>query len=175
MRVEINEESLKKVEANVRKAFDNVVKSKEMMNEIGSLLIQDIRFETRRGNSIPFGSKLKPLKDSTIKTRKYLDGRIRTGDAYSPRRSNLTMSGQLLDSLSYIIEGAGKIAIKLLGTRQPYTPGSRPRANAEVGKYVAEAGRPFVGVTDKTKGRINKLIVRAIRRAGKVFKAFELK
>jgi hypothetical protein len=178
LNLKVNEDSLRALEDNTRKAFEKVIRNKELLNDIGETIITDIKFQTRRGNSIPTQGKLKPLTSKWKDKRANIADQIKTGEAYSKNRSNLTLSGQLLDSLKTRIKGAGQIIIEAVGSRTPYlystkkTVKSRKQkhepTNEELAQYVKEQGRPFLGIRDAIKDRIKKDIIAFIRRSSRV-------
>lgn len=60
------------------------------------------------------------------------------GAFFSPSRSNLTMTGEMLESLRFTVTSDGfKLII-------PNTRRSDGKTNAEVARYVAQNGRPFM-------------------------------
>lgn len=106
--------------------------------------IEIIQRRTRLGYGVPAGTngtaerfKLPPLSDRYIQRRK----KARLGEFGSPARSNLTYSGQLLDSLGVIRIGQGSIVIGPTGTRR------NGQSNAAVAGYVAAGGRPFLALS----------------------------
>lgn len=65
------------------------------------------------------------------------------GDYFSPKRSNLTLTGQMLDSLNFRIT-KGRISIFV--DDSPRDDGEK---NSDIAEYVTKQGRPFLGLTDK--------------------------
>lgn len=197
----VNQKSLDKVESNVRDAFKKVISNNKMMGEIGKTVTDDIKFQTRRRVSIPLGSNFPALKDEKWKRlRDRVQGKH---ESYGKNRSNLTVTGQLLDSLKWLTSGPGKLKIYFEGTHKPYIiqklqswkrraysrkDGTRVSAttiksnnsgnlktgreikNQDLASFVASQGRPFVGVRDKIKERINRIVIAYIRRAGRFFR-----
>ena len=180
----MNEQSIKNLEEQTRKVFNKVIQSPELMNELGRTVVEDIQFQTKRGKSIPNGLKpFKKLSESWIETR----GRITSSlsDTFSKRRSNLSASGQLLNGLKWFIEGAGKIRIGFTGSHQPYTikrkdgkgtyKSGEALPNEELAQYVADQGRPFVGVSPQVQTRLKSRVLAYIRRSARVLRAFSMK
>jgi hypothetical protein len=121
LNLKVNDESLKALEENTRKAFEKVIRNQDLLNDIGKTIITDIQFQTRRGSSIPNnGKKFDKLSKKWIDMRARIGQAQGGGEAFSPQRSNLTLSGQLLNSLVTVIQGAGKILITFTGTHSPY-------------------------------------------------------
>ena len=86
----------------------------------------------------PSKRKLKPLKPSTIDARRKKGVRGKFG---SPNVSNLTDTGQMLDSMVTKVKGDG---YQLLIPNSPRTDGKK---NRDVAGYVSENGRPFFALT----------------------------
>lgn len=167
----INEKSLQNVESNIRNAFNKVIKSDQMMREIGTLVVTDVQEQTKKGKSIPSGSKLKPLTSKWKERRKELAKHNSTDADYSPEKSNLTFTGQLLNSIKFIIPKPGSIKIFFQGTHEPYATkngkgSSRPVANQDIADGQAlKQGRPFVGVRPTIERRIGRIIRTYLKRA----------
>ena len=121
--------------------------------------VQDrVQGTTRAGNSMVTGSKLDPLSPDYKKLRAEYRGP--TGQAFGANKSNLTFSGQLLES----IKGSANyrmqtISIKATGNR------NNGASNAEIAKRVANNGRPFMGLDQRGRIRITKIIEGAIRKS----------
>lgn len=152
--------------------FDRIANSKQMKEQIGELIISDIQKQTRAGNSIPDGSKFPGLKPSTVKMRDKLSDTNQTGEAFSVRRSNLTLSGQLLLSLKAKLLNKA-VEVEPSGIHRPYRyqrkDGSfstvgRPIQNKLLSKFVADQGRDFIGVRDQVRNRIGLLVRQQVRR-----------
>lgn len=166
----INEKSLQNVEKNVREAFDKVIRSNAMMNEIGAVVTNDVKEQTRKGKSIPNGSKLKALSSKWIDRRKELAKSNDTDEAYQAEKSNLTFTGQLLNSIRFIIPGPGKIKIFFDGMHDPYKNKDGENIGGRVSNQLiadgqTERGRPFVGVRPVIERRIGRIIRTYLKRA----------
>lgn len=168
--VKFNQASIDKVQSNVKEAFQKVINSKSMLNEVGQLVVTDVVEQTRNEKSIPLGGKdLKLLKDKWI-TRKDRIASVNSPDGnYEEGKSNLTFTGQLLNSFTWAIEGAGKIKLFFKDVHSGYKTLSgttgKPIENQKLADYVAKAGRPFVGVRPVIKRRINRIVKDYIKRA----------
>jgi hypothetical protein len=196
----VSDQSIKDVEQSVRDVFEKVIKNEKMLSEVGETVVTDIKFQTRRGVSPVTGERFKPLKQSWINKREAIAFVSSTDPAFSKNRSNLTLSGQLLDALRMSVAGVGKIKLFFEGSHQPYLAkyveifkrkrpvrggfttirkgrsGSRQVGNILpnelLAQYVAENGRPFMGVRDTLKPRLNRIVIAYIRRATRVFSKF---
>lgn len=175
MKISIDEQSLKNVENNIRKSFEKVIRNQTMMKDVSDTIIKDIQFQTRSGKSIPLNQRFPPLTKGWRDRRKEI--KSQRHNAFSPNRSNLTLSGQLVDSLKSIVVGAGRFIIKASGIHQPYyyegKRGQRVQVgskidNEKLSQYVAEQGRPFIGVRKELIPRLKRIIIGYVRRSSKV-------
>lgn len=100
-----------------------------------------------------------------------------THKAFSPKRSNLTITGQLLNSLKYMYLGNAKFKIVPDGEHEPYKIRKAFGESMQVGKkiensklaqYVAQQGRPFMGIRDSLIPRLKRIIIGYVRRSSKV-------
>lgn len=95
--------------------------------------------------------------------RSYIGFRMRykgpKGIAFSPQKSNLTLTGQLLASL----KGSPNVRLQRI---QLSPTGGRTDGltNIEVAGHVADNGRPFLGLDDKGRARMVQIVLRDLRR-----------
>lgn len=81
----------------------------------------------------------------------------------TPDKSNLTLSGQMLDSMTYSIQRSGFIV---------YIPETIRRAskltNAQLSRFVSQAGRPFMNLTAGesriVKSRMRKILQQRLKK-----------
>lgn len=173
---------LNEVMASLKDLFENKIADTKILTDAATFTLERIRSFTRSGKSLVTGSKLKPLSESykdvrrgANKWRTLPDGRkilinepdekLKEVDVnfFDPEYSNLTYTGQLMESLdvkinyqekSYVIAPNDK---KRRGKYEKLT-------NKQVAEYVADNGRPFLGIDAKGVDRIKKLIVNNIRK-----------
>ena len=135
--------------------------TKRQMAAYGELAIEAIVARTRKGYGVrrTGGSqqKLKPLSRSYIEYRKR--NRSRLDSTTSPRRSNLTFTGQLLRSMR---------VKKVTNRRVVWGPNKRRRrgglTNERLGEIVAEQGRPFNFLSKTDIDRLVKVIDKYLQR-----------
>jgi hypothetical protein len=109
------------------------------MRKIGGFLIQKIAVRTRLGNGVmdhlAEKSKLKPLSP------KYIEFRKSYGQLYNmttPKRSNLTLTGSMIDSLRIKAIGKNSIRIGPTGTDRNGV------SNSSKAYWQEKAGRVFL-------------------------------
>ncbi len=114
--------------------------------------------------------KFKSLSKSTIEYRKYLAKNNRTHPKFSPSKPNLTITGRLLDSIKARITSKSKgllYRIDVTGNHKRYKGKDgligKEQTNKAIRGYLAEQGRDPLGLTEKSKGKIIRLLTLAIR------------
>lgn len=168
----INKKSVDDLDKSVRDAFNKAIKSKAMLDEIGISITTDIVDQTKnKAKSIPNQSRLASLSTAWIERRRKLAESNDTDSAYAPTKSNLTFTGRLLNALKHKIIGTGKIEVGFFDSvHEPYkdkdgnTVG-KPILKEELAGYIAQQGRPFIGIRDLTKRKINRIVRTYVRRA----------
>lgn len=78
--------------------------------------------------------------------------KVGTGDFFSAKRSNLTYTGQLLDSIRVSVIGNNRVRVDI-----PDTKRDDGLTNKKVAEYVGQA-RPFFNITEGEMRIIDKLI-----------------
>ncbi|TXH09386.1 MAG: hypothetical protein E6R04_08090 [Spirochaetes bacterium] len=144
--------SVNKVRAQVEKDLKESLNNSRMQ-KIGEFVIEKIRIRTRLGygasGHLRPREKLKPLAESSKDIRKGFKKAGELSEFTSPGRSNLTFTGQMLDSLTVRVISMGKIIIDVTGIRKPTKKKDDLRTNKEVAQKVTDEGRPFMYLTDK--------------------------
>ena len=157
------------------------------MKRYGQMAADMIRTRTRLGYGVEKDgaerSRLKPLSDKTIEARKgniafftspstgkpigfEPDERPKLHEHTTPSRSNLTRSGQLLDSVQVTKVEQGRVRVGPAGDRYNDTPLGRKAANLtnqEVAKFVTEGGRAFNHLSRIELKRIADQVKRDLR------------
>lgn len=167
------------------KALENAVDNgltKTDTQTIGNQLVDDIRRRTRLGYGCPgYGrprESLKSLSNLYIEFRKgkifvfknknnktvVANSKGNTGrhpklsDETLPSKSNLTFTGQLLNSMHSSVLRPGVFLIDFQGEHQPLTPTGKTISNGTLAYYVEKEGRPFIGPSDREVERLKKAV-----------------
>ncbi len=159
--------------ADMRKfqaAMDRVLKdvsSPAAMREIGNEAADRIRKRTRLGKGVAAPGAdpipLKPLSDSYKDARKKQRGnKGKLSSFTSAGKSNLTFTGQMLDSLRVLTQSASSVVIGLYGNRKG------GGSNSEVGGFVSEV-RPFLNLSKAEMNGLARIIRERIDAALKRF------
>jgi hypothetical protein len=126
--------------------------SKELLKPIAEETVSEVKTRIRAGYGVEDDgsnkSKFKPLKDSTKKSRK----KSKLAGGTTPAKSNLTHTGELVDSIEADVTDA-KITLELKGER-----------NQKVASYVS-GDRPFLHLS---KQEIQRFIERFQEALGKL-------
>lgn len=127
------------------------VSKRDQLQAIGLEAIRIIVKRTRLGYGAPRGKagsverfKLPPL------SKRYREFRATTGNSFlsefaAVNKSNLTFTGQMLDSMNIIKYDKAGIIIGPTGARSD--PFSKGVSNEDVANYVAKQGRTFNNIT----------------------------
>lgn len=153
-------DKLKKYSKNAENLIANILTA-PVMTTLAKDVANQIKKRTRLGYGVASGGKqirLKPLTEKYIETRQDFSENL--SEATTPKRSNLTATGQLLDA----IQGTGATAKAEIGfnpnsRRSGLTGrGARGLTNVKLKEYV-EKIRPFFGLTNAEVNRF----VRALK------------
>jgi hypothetical protein len=175
MKLKFNESSIAKVETETREKLQKLFKEPALLSQVADVMIKDIQFQARRGRNPITGGNFIPLSKEWIKRRGDLAKTNRTADAYKQSRSNITFTGQLLDSLSKRLTRTG-IAIVFAGIHKRYVRSisnlkrskkelkTPPQlTNDQLAQYVGEI-RPFFYIRETLLPQLKSVVIRYIRR-----------
>jgi hypothetical protein len=142
------------------------MKSSESMKTIGEFAAEKIRTRTLTGYGVPetgaSKQKLEPLSEKYIAARENFKGLSSNTRAGS---SNLTRTGQMLDSIGVTQAGEGKATISVIGSRDD------GKSNREIAKFQHDGikrkkggavKRPFLRLSDAELKQIQNFIRKAI-------------
>lgn len=147
----------------VDKATDKAV-SKNFLGALGKILSKDIKVRTRSGlgtEEAKDGGRLKrlePLNSEPYKKQRKRDKNLSTKT--SPSKSNLTRTGQLLDSIISRVKGK-KIEISFKEGRKPDKYGKTVK-NDDIVTWQETQRRPFFYISAPEQTRIDRLVRKKI-------------
>jgi phage gpG-like protein len=180
MKINVKILGTEKLRKSVEDKLRSVVNNLDFKKEVGTEIVKDIQRNARSGNTIQNGRSvpMEPLQpNTTVPHRTYLrEAGNATARPYRDEFSNLSMSGQLIDSVKFeVIEDGVKIFAD--GQRDRYVTKSgkpskaRPISNAELASIHQKGdpgnnlpARPFIGLRDEMRLRILTKIREFIRR-----------
>lgn len=162
------------IEKGIIKDIEEILSSKEMLSEVGQFTVDRLKYQARLGKPANFARSTKPLESSTIRSRRYLAKHNPTHETFEESRSNLTITGQFLDSLKYVVRGTGLLEIFFDGTHKGYLSGTGKRgksiANEKLAEYLKDIDKRFavfdssLNTNETFKTRIKTVVQRFIRR-----------
>jgi len=151
----------------------------------GTEAVRLIGSNTRAGRDLTAGGKKNAeaatrqpkLSARWIAQRERISKHNTTSDVYGPTRSNLSLTGQLINALTFKVVNNAVVLEVAATPRTPYkhvpTKGPNkgkaityktPADNRTLAQYLSEQGRYFVGLTNKEKAIISNQIRQLIRR-----------
>ena len=173
-----------KVKANFRNLKDSVsltvskaLKDEKLLNEIGEVIVTNSKAESRLGRDPKTGASYAGFSGENaeryVKTRDRIAQRLGAGRNFKPSKSNLTITGQLLDSIKHRVEN-NKLIIEPTGFHKPYSSNSSTNTvrNEQLAEWHTRGmggypARRVLGINDKTKRIVKNLIDAFLRRTVK--------
>lgn len=163
-----------RLEADVIKRIESVTDSKELKQEIGLFATDRIRFQARVKKPLNDSGSFPSLKKVTVEQREYLEKFNTTDRTYQSGRSNLTFTGQLLNSVAFKTIRDG-IELFFKGSRRPYKtgPGSRAKktpTNEELAEFLSKLGfevftKKGIEGDRKFNTQVNRIVRKFLRRS----------
>lgn len=139
---------------------------RKLANSIKELIVNKMR-----NGFLPSGKRIKKLKKTTVELRRKLAEINKTHPDFSPKKSNLTFSGQFLDSFKAIFERVGRVVqIKISptginkGGKNLDRTRKRGISNEKIGEFQIALGRDYRPISNKKKAEIKKLVVKRLRK-----------
>lgn len=161
--------NFKFVQTDLKKLANDILKkvfNKEEMNLYVMSLRNDIVKRTRLGSGVRDNLK-KKQKLKRLTSKKYVKLRSSSSelsDLTKPSKSNLTFSGQLLDSLTPISNKAFEGSIKIKETRKKLKHQKTIINNSKIIEYQEVQGRPFFYVTDLENKRLEQMMKKKLKK-----------
>lgn len=175
MAVKVNVKGFTGVEASIKKTFKAVSENKQMLDEIGKIAVERMKGEARR--QTPLQGKKKGSfpagypAEATKLYREYIARFNQTHPVYGRGRKNLTITGQLIESLTYKVKD-GVIRFFVEGKRRPYRGKNgiikgQELSNSKIYQHLIDENVKFrfIGIDPKLTKRITNIVKRTMRRA----------
>lgn len=160
------------LEIDLVRRIEKVIDAEPLKQEIGLFVTDRIRFQARIKEPLNDTGDFKDLRPITVKNREYLERYNVTQSTYKANRSNLTFTGQFLNSIGF---KARRFGIELLfkGKRKGYKTGpnsrqKKPPTNAQLARYLGDLGyfvftKKGIEKNRKIGTRITSIVRRFIR------------
>ena len=150
----------RKLQKQVTKATNNPA----LQGEIGTFLIERIKFNARRGKPLNDSGGFPKLEDSTIKSRR--NNKQRKHQAFSPTKSNLTITGQLQEAITFKRIGGGIFELFIDKTRR--NEGGKSN-NRQISDFLEKIGFTLFSAKGlrrdrKITGRVKQILLRFLRK-----------
>ena len=147
-------------------AVKRIKKNDKTLKRIGTSVVRNIKVDSLEGRSYD-GRSFPPLKNSTIKYRKYIEKYNNMSKDYSLRKSNVTMIGDLLNNIRVYIK-SGLILIEARGRHKAYM-GKRGRHKtrapySDILKGLWDLDRRLLGLSKESKKKIILEVKREVKR-----------
>ena len=174
MKTKVTITGVKEIKERLLKVARAGIESDETLKEVGNIVQKSIVGAARSGKD-PEGNKFTPLSKSWIERKQKLSSVNTTSSFYSKSRSNITFTGQLLDSFKFVINKS-QLSLRFFfdGVRKPYRGLRKAELDGiETNKELAariEETRPFVILSKKAEQMIIILVKRKIRQQLSNFK-----
>ena len=147
---------------SLKKQIENIINSKldKTLSEVSKLIPIQIKKRTQLGKDLN-NSKIKDIEDSTKAYRKRYKSNLSSNT--TPNKSNLTATGQLLDSIQCEVKDR-QFEISLKDQRKNDLSGKKSKVkNSEIRKFQEDQGRPFFGLLDFEKLFIIREIIKRLK------------
>lgn len=161
------------IEQRIRDQANIVLASPDLKAEIGDYAVEAIKYQARVGSPYNSTGSFPSLADSTVKQRRYLAKYNQPHATYGEDFSNLTLTGEFLESLTWLDQGDTLLAIAFQGMHSVYVGAKGQRIsktimNDTLAQYLAAKGfRPFdmsLEMNQQFVSRIKTICLRYIRR-----------
>lgn len=154
-----------KVKQSVIDTFERIKSNEQMLLDIGNKTVELTKAFNRAGKS-PTGKRHPQNSESWEYTKIALTKTNKPSEFYQYGLSNVTFTGQLLESIKLfkINRSKGSVEIDASGQRAPYknldgsVQKSKPPTNQKLVEYLKEKGRIIFGINKQMQNVINKIV-----------------
>lgn len=139
-----------------------------MLLDIGKFTVDRNKFFARKGQSLSSNDRprdLPNLQQTTINIRKQIQKKFPEfidGQFFRADRSNVTLSGQLLESLEFRIKN-DSVVLLFKGNRRKIRKDDAS-TNDEVYENLVDLGFDFLGLDEKGQKRVKRIVIDELRR-----------
>ncbi len=171
--VKIDTAEFTKIEDRIRSAAKSILAGSDLKKEVGEFAVERIKYQARVGKPLNTFNFFPTLAPSSVSHRRYLAKYNEPHPTFKDERSNLTITGEFLESLTWYDEGDTLLRLGFQGMHKAYKGAkgqriSKPIMNATLHKYLSELGFYVFDTSlrdNKTfVSRIKTICLRYIRR-----------
>lgn len=170
LRVTVKQSDIDKLTKQIKQ---NIVKIRQVaLPKIAKEAIKLIKGETRSGfrmENEKGKSRFPSLAPSTVNSRNLLRKNNATHPTFSPGRSNVTFSGQLVDAIDFKIKRNGEIDLFIKTTRREAykkKDGTKQKTkgltNAKLYTFLAPRGFDFLQLDAKSLDQLGRILRREV-------------
>jgi phage gpG-like protein len=160
--VKVKKDDLLKIRTKIEKGLRQATSPTEMLS-LGKVAADQIKKRTRLGKGVDDSKRLSPLAPLSTKPKSTVDQRKRKKEKgnlsplTTPKKSNLTETGQLLDSITTKNAAQGKIDVGFTDKRNDL------ETNSAIAKYAEDGSsnrpkRPFMNLAEFEIEKLRKII-----------------
>jgi hypothetical protein len=178
-KTKVSIEGISRLKGNIKELFDQTRKDAQMLVEVGEKTVELTKQFNRAGHS-PSGKKHPKNSVAWEERKKKLTKTNQPSEYYRAGLSNVTFTGQLIDSIKLlrINKEDGSVTIDATGQRTPYKnlngkPVSKKNTptNPKLVEYLADKGRKVFGINKQMTNVINRIVRKYLNeRIKKTFK-----
>ena len=119
-----------KINSRITREVNDILGEEELSKIIGNIVVERVAFSAKRGKPLNDSKDFPTLDDKTIERRAELSEFNKTTNVYKADRSNLSFTGQLLNSLSFVKLKSKAFLVEIMfsGNRTPYKTGPKSTA-----------------------------------------------
>lgn len=163
---EVKIKGIDNLKRNVKDLFDDVRKDQSLLLEIGNETVRLTKGFLRSGKN-PDGTPLPELSPAWEKRKQALTATNNPAKYYRYGLSNLTFTGQLLDSMTVtkVNQSNASVEISIPDTerKKPYKnlnnkPVKKTPTNKKIYEYLVELGWNFFGINKQMTNVINRIV-----------------
>jgi hypothetical protein len=171
--IKIDTAQFTKIEQHIRETAKEILGGSDLKKEVGDFAVERVKYQARISKPTNVTGAFPDLKPSTIKNRFYLATYNKVHPTFEDERSNLTITGEFLDSLTWLDKGDTLLQLAFTGMHKPYVGAKGQRIsktimNETLAKYLAQKGfNVFDMSLQQNKifiSRIKTICLRYIRR-----------
>ena len=149
---------------NLAKKIRKATNDKRLEKDICDFMVERVRFQARRGSPLNDNGRFPRLKESTVKSRR--NNSQRKHPAFSPGKSNLTITGQLQDAVTCRRKSGGLFELFMKKSRR--SERGAPN-NRQLAKFLEKIGFTLFSVRGikrdkKIARRMKQTLLRFLRK-----------
>lgn len=158
---------ISKITRELRNAVDDASRDNAFFKQAGDLVTTRIKGFARKGKPLNSKGRFPSLLQSTIEQRRKIKAAgFKTHPAFSPPKSNVTITGQLVDAITFRRKRARKFEIFVAPSKRTF---SGDPDNQTLARYLADLGfilfdKEGIEEDGQIPRRLKQLLLRFLRK-----------